>query len=528
MSASPLPTVTYASSDSPALEALHEAFEAALARVRTRLGGDEPMRTGGEPVATGRWIEDRSPIDPTVVVARVPDGGPGEVDRAVAAARDGFRTWRRTPWAERLGVLRRAAGLLDRDAAELAAWLALEVGKSRMEAFGEASELPTLIRYYCDQVEAASGFERAPRAVDGETARMLLRPHGVWAIVSPFNFPLAAGAGMAAGALAAGNAVVMKPASDAPLLTLRFVQLLEEAGLPAGVASAVTGRAEVAGVALVGHSGIDGVAFTGSVPAGQAITAMLATSAIRRPFIGEMGGKNAVLVGASADLDEAVDGIVKSAFGFSGQKCSATSRVYAVAPVADELVERLVERTRSLVVGDPTERATFVGPVINGRAAERYEMTVRDARRHGRVEVGGRRSDRIPGFLLEPTVVTGLPLEHRLLREELFLPLLPVASVRDMASAIEQANATPFGLCGGLFSRDEEEIGRFFDEVEAGVLYVNRRAGATSGAWPGVQPFTGWKASGSSGKGALGPWYVQQFMREQAQTRVDGGGALSA
>lgn len=528
MSAPALPTVTYASSDSPALEAVHGAFEAALADVQRQLGVDEPMRIGGEAVSTGRWIEDRSPIDPTVVVARVPDGGPAEVERALARAREGFGAWRRTPWAERLAVLRRAADLVERDAAELAAWLALEVGKSRMEAFGETSELPTLIRYYCDQVELASGFERDPRAVEGETARMLLRPHGVWAIVSPFNFPLAAGAGMAAGALAAGNAVVMKPASDAPLPTLRFVRLLEEAGLPAGVASAVTGRAEVVGVALVGHPGIDGVAFTGSVPAGQAITTTLAASPIRRPFIGEMGGKNAVLVGATADLDEAVEGIVKSAFGFSGQKCSATSRVYAVESVAGELVARLVERTRSLVAGDPTERATFVGPVINGRAAERYEMAVRDARRHGRIEVGGRRSDRIPGFLLEPTVVTGLPLEHRLLREELFLPLLPVATVRDLGSAVEQANATPFGLCAGLFSNDEDEIGRFFDEVEAGVLYVNRRAGATSGAWPGVQPFTGWKASGSSGKGALGPWYVQQFMREQAQTRVEGGASLSA
>ena len=528
MSTPPLPTVTYADSDSPALEAVHEAFEAALAGVRERLDAHEPMRIGGEAVTTTRWLEDRSPIDPTVVVARVPDGSRGDVDRAVASAREGHHTWRRMAWTERLAVLRRAADLLERDAAELAAWLALEVGKSRMEAFGETSELPTLIRYYCEQVELAAGFERDPRAVDGETARMFLRPHGVWAIISPFNFPLAAGAGMAAGALAAGNTVVMKPASDAPLLTLRFVRLLEEAGAPPGVASAVTGRAESAGAALVSHPGIDGVAFTGSVPAGQAITAMLAASSIRRPFIGEMGGKNPVIVGASADLDEAVEGIVKSAFGFSGQKCSATSRVYAVEPVAAELVDRLVERTCSLVVGDPTERATFVGPVVNGRAAERYEMAVRDARRHGRIEVGGRRSDRIPGFLLEPTVVTGLPLEHRLLREELFLPLLPVASVPDLAVAIEQANATPFGLCAGLFSRDEREIARFFDEVQAGVLYVNRRAGATSGAWPGVQPFTGWKASGSTGKGALGPWYVQQFMREQAQTRVDGEASLSA
>jgi 1-pyrroline-5-carboxylate dehydrogenase len=235
-----------------------------------------------------------------------------------------------------------------------------------------------------------------------------------------------------------------------------------------------------------------------------------------------------VIVTSSADLDAAVDGIVKSAFGFAGQKCSATSRVYVLEEVADDLVARLQARTESLTVGEPTERATFVGPVINGAAVDRYEMAVDDARRHGHVVTGGRRSPGRAGWFVEPTLVTALPLRHRLLRDELFLPLLPVASVPDLDTAIAEANASSFGLCAGLFSDDEREVDRFFDEVEAGVLYVNRRAGATSGAWPGVQPFTGWGASGSSGKGALGPWYVQQFLREQARTVVDGASPLSA
>ncbi|HEX7196239.1 MAG TPA: aldehyde dehydrogenase family protein [Candidatus Limnocylindria bacterium] len=523
-----LPTVTYATNDSPALEELHVAFEAALDRVVARRGEDHPMLIGDEEVIGVEWIEDRSPADPTILVARVPAGRPPDVDRAVEVAREALPAWRATPWRERLDLLRRTADGVERDAAELGAWLALEVGKPRMEAFGEAAELPTLIRYYCDQVEAADGFSRQPATVGDERARMLLRPYGVWAIVSPFNFPLAAGAGMAVGAIAGGNVAIMKPASDASLLSILFARAARAAGMPAGVLSVITGDAERVGRPLVAHAGVDGVAFTGSVPAGMAISGTLARSPIRRPFIGEMGGKNPVIVTPSADLDEAVEGIVKSAFGFAGQKCSATSRVYVVEDVADALVERLRMRIEALVVGEPTERATFVGPVINGAAVDRYEMAVDDARRHGHVQTGGRRSPGRTGFFVEPTLVTDLPLRHRLLRDELFLPILPLAAVPDLDTAISEANASSFGLCAGLFSGDHHEIDRFFDEVEAGVLYVNRRAGATSGAWPGVQPFTGWRASGSSGKGALGPWYVQQFLREQARTVVDAASPLSA
>ncbi len=523
-----LPTVTYATNDSPALEELHLAFETALDRVGSRLGEDHPMLIGDRETFGVEWIEDRSPADPTVLVARVPAGRLADVDLAVKLAREALPSWRATPWRERLEVLRRTADLVEHDAAELGAWLAMEVGKPRMEAFGEAAELPTLIRYYCDQVEAADGFSRPPAMVGDERASMLLRPYGVWAIISPFNFPLAAGAGMAVGAMAGGNVAIMKPASDAPLLSMLFARATQAAGMPSGVLSVITGDAEHVGRPLAAHPGIDGVAFTGSVPVGMAISGTLARSPIRRPFIGEMGGKNPVIVTPSADLDEAVDGIVKSAFGFAGQKCSATSRVYVVEDVADALVERLRTRIDALVVGEPTERATFLGPVINGAAVDRYEMAVDDARRHGRLVTGGRRSPGRTGFFVDPTLVTDLPLRHRLLRDELFLPMLPLASVPDLDTAIGEANASSFGLCAGFFSRDDHEIERFFDEVEAGVLYVNRRAGATSGAWPGVQPFTGWRASGSSGKGALGPWYVQQFLREQARTLVDGASPLSA
>lgn len=525
MGSASLQAVTYATRDSGALEATHERFEAALERVRGRLGSDHPMRIGARPVETGAWVDDRSPIDPSILVGRVPGGTRREVDEAVRTAREGFATWRRWSWRDRLELLRRAADILERDAVETSAWLTLEVGKSRLEALGEAFEVPALIRYYCDQVEAAEGYERPEQQVGDERARLLLRPFGVWAIVSPFNFPFATGAGMAVAALATGNVAIMKPATDAPIPTLLFEAALEEAGIPAGAISVLTGPAGSIGTALVGHPGIDGVAFTGSVAAGAAIGRALSASPVRRPLLAELGGKNPVVVTATADLDQAVDGIIRSAFGFSGQKCSATSRVYVVQPIAQPFLDRLVEQVEQLVLGDPRRRETFVGPVINETAVDRFSEATATARRHGRILVGGRRSPVLPGFLVEPTVATDLPLAHPLFREELFLPLLAVAAVADLDEAIREANAPVFGLCAGIFSRDEREIERFFDEVECGVLYANRRAGATSGAWPGVQAFTGWKASGSSGKGALGPWYVQQFVREQARTIVREGQA---
>jgi 1-pyrroline-5-carboxylate dehydrogenase len=235
-----------------------------------------------------------------------------------------------------------------------------------------------------------------------------------------------------------------------------------------------------------------------------------------------MGGKNPAIVTRSADLDKAVEGVARSAFGFSGQKCSACSRVYVERPIYDEFVDRLTRRTKELKVGDPAERDVFVGPVIDDRAVNRYEEAVASAA-GGTVRTGGRRLtgdafDR--GTYVAPTVVDGLPPDHDLFKRELFLPLVAVAPVDDLDHALALANDTEYGLTAGIFSEDRGEIDRFFDRIEAGVVYANRKGGATTGAWPGCQSFCGWKASGSTGKGGLGPYYVQQFMREQSRTLV--------
>jgi 1-pyrroline-5-carboxylate dehydrogenase len=232
-----------------------------------------------------------------------------------------------------------------------------------------------------------------------------------------------------------------------------------------------------------------------------------------------MGGKNPTIVAASADLDAAAAGIASSAFGFSGQKCSACSRVIVLDEVHDELVGKLAARAAEMAVGDPADRDAYTGPVIDERAVERFTAAVAEAERDGHVAAGGTVLD-LPGHFVAPTVVTGLPAGHRLTRDELFVPFVTVTRVGSYDEALAEANAIDYGLTAGVFSRDDGELARFLDEIEAGVVYVNRRAGATTGAWPGFQTFCGWKSSGSTGKGGLGPYYVQQFMREQSRTVV--------
>jgi 1-pyrroline-5-carboxylate dehydrogenase len=237
-----------------------------------------------------------------------------------------------------------------------------------------------------------------------------------------------------------------------------------------------------------------------------------------------MGGKNPAIVTRHADLELAAEGVMRSAFGFDGQKCSAASRVYVERPVAREFVERLVDRSRAIAVGDPTRRESWMGPVINERALRKFTDAVAEAQRDdGTIELGGTiftGAGTERGYFPLPTVVTGLPLDHRLFRDELFVPFLVVGEVGSLDEAIQRANATPYGLTAGIFSEDPDEVRRFLDRIEAGVVYVNRRAGATTGAWPGIQSFGGWKGSGSSGKNGLGPYYVQQFLREQSQTVI--------
>jgi 1-pyrroline-5-carboxylate dehydrogenase len=517
--------ITYTSTPEQ-VASMHAAFDQALEEIQSDLGQTYPLIINGEDRAGAETFEVRSPIDKSIVLGRFATGTDADVNDAVAAAKAAFPAWSRTPWEERVAIMRRAAELIRERKFRLAAMLILEAGKNRVEAIGEVEEAADMIDTYTAQMVASNGFVRRLESLDpGERNHSVLRPFGVWAVLAPFNFPHALSVGMSSGALLAGNTVVYKPASATPLSGYELARLFADAGMPAGVFNYITGSGEEVGDPLTHHPDVDGVVFTGSREVGWDLYKEFSTD-FPKPCITELGGKNPTIVTRNADLDKAVEGVARSAFGYSGQKCSACSRVYVEEPVYDEFMERLTKRTQELIVGDPTDRDTYVGPVIDERAVRRYEEAIKSAA-GGNIRTGGERLrgdlfDR--GTYVAPTVVDGLPADHELFRKELFLPFIVVAPVKNLDQALDLANDTEYGLTAGIFSEDKGEIQEFFDRIEAGVVYANRKGGSTTGAWPGCQSFAGWKGSGSTGKGGLGPYYVQQFMREQSQTVVANDG----
>jgi 1-pyrroline-5-carboxylate dehydrogenase len=514
-------TYTSASGD---LNEFHHQFDVALDRVRSAAGALHPFHIGGRAVRTGAEpLVDRSPIDTSIVLGRFEVASRADVDSAVGAAKEAHTGWGRTPWRERVATLRRAASIIREQKYELAALMSLEVGKSRLEAMGDAEESADLIDYYCQQMEDAGGFVRPmARVTPLERNTDVLRPYGVFACIAPFNFPLALSAGMSSAALVAGNTVVYKPAEDTPWTGLKLYEVYQAAGLPDGVFNLLVGRREEIGDVLWQHPHVDGVVFTGSKQVGLRIHQGLSGRYIK-PALLELGGKNATVVTATADIDAAAEGVMRSAFSLQNQKCSATSRVYVETQAYDSFMDRLVARTRSIRMGDPSERDVFFGPVINERSVERFEKAVAQARAEGSILLGGERLrggvfDR--GHFVAPTIAR-LPLESSLFQHELFVPLLAVGVVSGLDQAIVETNRVEYGLTAGIFTGKPAEVERFFDDVEAGVCYANKRTGATTGAWPGAQPFCGWKGSGSTGKGGCGPYYVAQFMREQSRTVIE-------
>jgi 1-pyrroline-5-carboxylate dehydrogenase len=509
--------VTYAtlSADN---EELHEAYDNGLRLARSWLGDTLPTIVDGKRRTDGATFEVHSPGDTSLLLCTVHSATGGDVDDAVRAAAAAAPAWAATPWRDRVAVLRAAADLISERSNELAALMSMEVGKNRLEALGDVEESADLIRYYCTQFEDNDGFGRDMATLsDREHTRSVLRPYGVWGVISPFNFPMALAAGPAGGALVAGNTVVLKPSPQGTFTAIKLYECLADAGLPAGALHVLPGGDDV-GRAVVAHQGIAGLTFTGSYEVGMSIQRQF-SARYPKPVICEMGGKNPAIVAASADIEVAATGVARSAFGFSGQKCSACSRVYVQREVYEPFLDALVRRAQAFEVGDPTERSVFVGPVIDEAAVARYTDAVAHAREHGRVLTGGEvlRAD---GHYVAPTVVVDLPAGDRLLREELFVPFVAVVPVDSLDEAFALANDTDLGLTAGFFSGDDAEVDRFMDTIEAGVVYVNRAAGATTGAWPGVQPFGGWKGSGSSGKAGGGEYYVQLFLREQSRTVV--------
>ncbi len=517
--------ITYATMTADRMEDLHRELDAAIERVRTTFGRSYPLVIGAREVRAASEFDDRSPIDTRILLGRFQSGGLAEVRAAIGAAREAYPAWSARPWQDRVALLKSVANRIRDHRWDLSALMGYEAGKNRLECVGDVEESADLIEYYCDQIVEHHGFTTKLGALGpGEENLSVLRPYGVWAVISPFNFPLALAAGPSGGALVAGNTVVFKPASTTPLIGFRLMELMTEAGVPPGVFNFVTGGGGTAGQELIDNADIDGIVFTGSKDVGMHLIRDNAQRAFPRPLVIEMGGKNPALVMRSADLDKASDGVMRSAFGAQGQKCSACSRVYISRAVRDEFVRLLVDKTRRLTVGNPLHRDVYLGPVINDEAVRTYERAIAQAKADGgEILTGGHRlteGEFAHGYFVEPTIIDRLPTNHPLFSEELFVPITVLGDVTSLDEAIALANATEYGLTAGIFSEDDREIQQFFDRIQAGVTYANRRAGATTGAWPGINSFGGWKASGSTGRGTGGPYYVPQFMREQSRVRI--------
>jgi RHH-type proline utilization regulon transcriptional repressor/proline dehydrogenase/delta 1-pyrroline-5-carboxylate dehydrogenase len=498
-------------------EETREAFARALDAAHTSGGARHALWVAGEAVGEGVLFESRNPADPDEVICAVPTADAALVDQAVAGAAEAFLGWRGRSIAKRAEALLRAADEIRRRRDELAAAIVLEVGKGWRDADAEVCEAVDYLEYYGRQIERIGG-SHATESLPGERNELHYEPLGVVAVIAPWNFPLAIALGMASAALAAGNTIVLKPAEQSPGIGAELHGILLRAGVPPGGVALLQGGGEV-GAALAAHHSVRAVAFTGSRAVGHELLRSAAAAPTRdgslKRVICEMGGKNAFVIDDDADADEAVGAILESTFGYQGQKCSAASRLIVVGDPGRALVKRVVEAARTLRVGPPEDPRNAVGPLIDREAQERVLAAIDRAGRDGELLLGpaGRAlPDR--GYFVAPVIATGLLPSHPLAQEEIFGPLLCVFAVDSFEEAVEIANATPYGLTGGVFSRSPAHLEYARAELRVGNLYLNR---GTTGAVVGRQPFGGLKSSGAGWK-AGGPDYVKQFLESRTIT----------
>ena len=491
-----------------------ERSQQAFQSVRQQLGKTYLPLINGEYVQTQETIDSLNPSNFSEVVGKVGLINVEQAQQAMQAAKAAFLSWRRTPARERAGILRRAADLMEQRRAELAAWIVLEVGKPVKEADAEVSEAIDFCRYY------AAEMERLDRGynydVPGETNRYLYQPRGIAVVISPWNFPLAIATGMTVAALVAGNCTLLKPAETSSVIAAKLTEVLVEAGIPQGVFQYVPGKGSKVGAYLVNHPDTHLIAFTGSQEVGCRIYADAAKlqpgqRQLKR-VIAEMGGKNAIIVDESADLDQAVVGVLHSAFGYSGQKCSAASRVIVLQPIYDTFVRRLVAATRSLNIGAAEMPSTQVGPVIDATARDRIRQYIEKGSQEAEVALELPAPDN--GYFIGPTIFTEVSPTATIAQEEIFGPVVAVIRVKDFQEAIAVANNTTFALTGGIYSRTPSHIQMAQEQFETGNLYINR---TITGAIVARQPFGGFRLSGVGSK-AGGPDYLLQFLEPRVVT----------
>ncbi|HEX8069989.1 MAG TPA: L-glutamate gamma-semialdehyde dehydrogenase [Pyrinomonadaceae bacterium] len=488
------------------------AMRAALEKVRGELGREYPLVIGGERLTTGRTFDSRNPARKTEVVGRFQKATEEQARQAVEIADETFKSWSRVPAAERAAWLFRVAQLLRERRHEFSAWMIYEVAKTWPEADADTAEAIDFCEFYAREMLRYAGAQPLTK-IEGEENELHYLPLGVGVVIPPWNFPLAIMAGMTAASVVTGNTVVLKPSSDAPTIAYKFFELLEEAGLPPGVVNFMTGSGGEVGDVVVDHARTRYVAFTGSKEVGLRINERAAKHQpgqiwIKR-VVAEMGGKDAIIVDSDTDLDDAAAGVVQSAFGFQGQKCSACSRAIIHADVYDAMVERIVERTGKLTVGDPTEPATTLSAVINEKAFKTINKYIEWGKEDGGRVVAGGGSDGEQGFFVEPTVIADVKPGARVEQEEIFGPVLAVIRARDYDDALAIANDTEYGLTGAVYTNDPAKLERARREFHVGNLYLNRKC---TGALVGVHPFGGFNMSGTDSK-AGGRDYLGLFMQ---------------
>lgn len=491
----------------------YAAMNAALDKVRSELGREYPIIINGEKISLDNKFNSINPARHSEVVGVFSEGDTDTslVENAISAATEAFKSWRNVPYAERAEYLFRVADIMRERKHELSAWMVFEVSKTWAEADGDTAEAIDFCDYYGREM-LRWGAEQPIVPNPGEDNRFHYIPLGVGAIIPPWNFPLAIMAGMTMAAVVAGNTVVLKPSSDSPVIAAKFMEILEEVGLPAGVVNFISGSAAT-GEAMVTHPKTRFISFTGSKGVGLHINEEAAKTRpgqiwIKR-VVAEMGGKDAIIVADDADLDAAASGAVAAAFGFQGQKCSACSRLIVDEKVHDELMAKVVDLTNKLTTGQPTELGTNVAAVINKRSFDNTLGYIKKGIEEGGEVLAGGNGDDSSGFYIEPTVISNVQPGATIEQEEIFAPVLAVIKARDYNHAIEIANDTEFGLTGAVFSASQERLEKARRDFHVGNLYLNRKC---TGALVGVHPFGGFNMSGTDSK-AGGREYLLQFMQ---------------
>jgi 1-pyrroline-5-carboxylate dehydrogenase len=490
-------------------------MKAALDQVAGQLGREYDLVIGGRRLKTESKIRSLNPARPTQIVGIHQKAGAEHAEKAMQAALQAFKFWSRTSTNERVSLLLNAAEIIRSRHFELCAWLTYEVGKNWAEADADVGETIDFLEFYAREALRLAAAT-TPIQYPGERNELLYIPLGVGAVIPPWNFPFAIMAGMTAASIVTGNTVVLKPSSDAPTIAAKFIEVLEEAGLPGGVVNFCPGSGSAFGNAIVEHPKTRFIAFTGSKKVGLGINESAAKVRpgqiwIKRTVL-EMGGKDSILVCADADLDAAVEGVVASAFGFSGQKCSACSRAIIEAPIYDVFTERLRERLAQLTVGDPTANHNL-GPVINRSALDSMLAYIETGKKEGRLVAGSHAVETTEGgYFLEPTVFADITPNAVLAQEEIFGPVLALIKVENFEEGLEVANNTEYGLTGALYTADRERLNSARREYHVGNLYFNRKC---TGAMVGAHPFGGFNMSGTDSK-AGGPDYLTLFTQAKS------------